>query len=252
MQTYPSLCWSHVTSHLTPRDLDEHDIVSRIMRKDNYLIALINKGVLQLTPPPLTQAAAAMAVMVVQGAAQATARGLAGAASTLGGGAAGDGAGASGTGGTGLGATMRYGANGYHELDSEAGDATQPLLHHNHNGGYHQGGEHGQALSPRQRRQQALSRRGVISQRLLQCSEALQMWAEGAQLAPGRACGNISSTSGCWGWLLGLCWGRQRQGGEGNRSGPGKAGGATRSSGRAAPAARKPLLTKTLEWNLRW
>ncbi|MEW5312000.1 MAG: hypothetical protein WDW38_003665 [Sanguina aurantia] len=30
------------------RDLDEHAVVLRIMRKDNYLIAMINKGVLQL------------------------------------------------------------------------------------------------------------------------------------------------------------------------------------------------------------
>jgi hypothetical protein len=35
------------------RDLDEHAVVSRVMRKDNYLIALINKGVLRLAPPPL-------------------------------------------------------------------------------------------------------------------------------------------------------------------------------------------------------
>ena len=28
------------------RDLDEADIVGRIMRKDNYMIAMINKGVL--------------------------------------------------------------------------------------------------------------------------------------------------------------------------------------------------------------
>eukprot|EP00983_Pelagomonas_calceolata_P126127 1161274-Pelagomonas_calceolata.AAC.8 len=34
-------------------DLDEHAVVSRVMRKDNYLIALINKGVLRLAPPPL-------------------------------------------------------------------------------------------------------------------------------------------------------------------------------------------------------
>ncbi len=30
------------------RDLTEHDIVSRIMRKDNYLIGMLNKGVLAL------------------------------------------------------------------------------------------------------------------------------------------------------------------------------------------------------------
>lgn len=30
----------------TCRDLDELDIVGRIMRKDNFLIAMINKGVL--------------------------------------------------------------------------------------------------------------------------------------------------------------------------------------------------------------
>ena len=30
------------------RDLTEHDIVSRIMRKDNYLIGMLNRGVLAL------------------------------------------------------------------------------------------------------------------------------------------------------------------------------------------------------------
>lgn len=30
------------------RDLTEHDIVSRIMRKDNYLIGMLNQGVLAL------------------------------------------------------------------------------------------------------------------------------------------------------------------------------------------------------------
>jgi hypothetical protein len=29
----------------THRDLNEHDIINRIMRKDNYLIAMVNKGV---------------------------------------------------------------------------------------------------------------------------------------------------------------------------------------------------------------
>lgn len=33
------------------RDLDEHDIVSRIMRKENYLIGMLNKGVLALHVP---------------------------------------------------------------------------------------------------------------------------------------------------------------------------------------------------------
>lgn len=35
------------------RDLTEHDIVSRIMRKDNYLIGMLNKGVLALNVPLL-------------------------------------------------------------------------------------------------------------------------------------------------------------------------------------------------------
>lgn len=30
------------------RDLTEHDVVSRIMRKENYLIGMLNKGVLAL------------------------------------------------------------------------------------------------------------------------------------------------------------------------------------------------------------
>lgn len=42
------------------RDLDEHAVVSRVMRKDNYLIALINKGVLRLAPPPLLPALTAI------------------------------------------------------------------------------------------------------------------------------------------------------------------------------------------------
>jgi len=41
----------------TVKDLSEHDIVSRIMRKENYLIGMLNKGVLALhitiTPPKL-------------------------------------------------------------------------------------------------------------------------------------------------------------------------------------------------------
>jgi hypothetical protein len=222
------------------------------MRKDNYLIALINKGVLQLTPPPLTQAAAAMSVMVVQGAAQATARGLAGAAGVLGGGCTADGTGVGGLSGRGGGAraAVQGGAYSHHEPDSEAGNASQPLLQHNHNGEHHDHGAEYGGVSSRQQRQQALGRRGALSQRLLQCSQALQAWAEGAQLAPGRAGCSNSSTQGCWGWLR-SCFGRQ--GGEGWESGQGKAGGAGRPAGRAAaPAARKPLLTKTLEWNLRW
>lgn len=35
-------------------------MVSRVMRKDNYLIALINKGVLRLAPPPLLPALTAI------------------------------------------------------------------------------------------------------------------------------------------------------------------------------------------------
>lgn len=30
------------------RDLSEHDVVSRIMRKENYLIGMLNRGVLAL------------------------------------------------------------------------------------------------------------------------------------------------------------------------------------------------------------
>jgi hypothetical protein len=33
------------------RDLTEHDIVARIMRKENYLIGMLNKGVLALSMP---------------------------------------------------------------------------------------------------------------------------------------------------------------------------------------------------------
>jgi autophagy-related protein 9 len=33
------------------RQLSAHDIVSRIMRKENYMIGLLNKGVLALTLP---------------------------------------------------------------------------------------------------------------------------------------------------------------------------------------------------------
>lgn len=33
------------------RDLTEHDVVSRIMRKENYLIGMLNRGVLALNVP---------------------------------------------------------------------------------------------------------------------------------------------------------------------------------------------------------
>ena len=33
------------------RDLSEHDVVLRIMRKDNYLIGMLNKGCLALNVP---------------------------------------------------------------------------------------------------------------------------------------------------------------------------------------------------------
>lgn len=33
------------------RDLNEHDIISRIMRKDNYMLGMLNKGVLALNVP---------------------------------------------------------------------------------------------------------------------------------------------------------------------------------------------------------
>ena len=34
------------------RDLSAHDMVSRMMRKENYLIAMLNKGVLATRIPP--------------------------------------------------------------------------------------------------------------------------------------------------------------------------------------------------------
>ena len=42
-QTHTRLC--------AQRDLSEHDVVLRIMRKDNYLIGLLNKGCLALHVP---------------------------------------------------------------------------------------------------------------------------------------------------------------------------------------------------------
>jgi autophagy-related protein 9 len=54
--TWPEIASRLVTAQRTVRlciskDLTEHDIVSRIMRKDNYLIGMLNKGVLALNVP---------------------------------------------------------------------------------------------------------------------------------------------------------------------------------------------------------
>ena len=58
--------WSEVASRIVKaqkhvrlcisRDLTEQDIVMRIMRKDNYMIGMLNKGVLALSIPGLTKA----------------------------------------------------------------------------------------------------------------------------------------------------------------------------------------------------
>jgi hypothetical protein len=57
----PNITWSEVMSRLVALQastrlvmscvLDEEQLVARIMRKDNYLIALINMGVLNLGMP---------------------------------------------------------------------------------------------------------------------------------------------------------------------------------------------------------
>ena len=46
--------WSQAQVHTrlcAQRDLSEHDVVLRIMRKDNYLIGMLNKGCLALNVP---------------------------------------------------------------------------------------------------------------------------------------------------------------------------------------------------------
>lgn len=48
---FPALQVQRVTRLCLVRDLSEHDVVSRIMRKENYLIAMLNRGVLALNLP---------------------------------------------------------------------------------------------------------------------------------------------------------------------------------------------------------
>ena len=48
------MMWVQAQGHTrlcAQRDLSEHDVVLRIMRKDNYLIGMLNKGCLALNVP---------------------------------------------------------------------------------------------------------------------------------------------------------------------------------------------------------
>ncbi len=172
-----------------PRDLNEHDIVSRIMRKDNYLIALVNMGTLRLTAPPLSAVAGAAALGLARLAANAAGRGPLAVAATLrrGAAASAEGGGGGGDGGGGGGEVAWDGAV------RQAGD-----------GGA--GGWSGAAER---------SGRGMLA------------WAagEGGRRGGGAARGWVSS------WLR---------------------GGGVAKGGAALLSGRRPLMTKTLEWNLKW
>lgn len=256
---------SHISLMDAHRDLDEHDIVSRIMRKDNYLIALINKEVVRLAPPPMGQAVTATAGASLR----LLARGAAGALSVLASGCSKLGAVVEGQAEDGKGEGQlqqqeAYGgaAAGQGISDGqgrggvlEAGETTTgPGLQSDSNGhGGANGGlgtslmAHGSA-DPLYRRyrqprhdgtpakQQPLRTAGVrcalaVAHVLSRGSSALE--AAAAAGGPGR--GGSSGSRGAAGVWAG--------GGGGRRNKP---------RGWGWLDGRRPLLTKTLEWNLRW